>query len=133
MTWKIKKDGWREWADSERNGRRRRRRRGVEYLDADVEGDGDDRVEDDGVREEDEEGDDGGAAHRLVGDQRVPRQEGSKGLARDRLPDAAGRRAEQAHGQQEKNNLETNRSVRQHPPHDQWKGRGKKGAELRRG
>ena len=83
----------------------------LQYLNADVEGDGYDRVEDDGVGEEDEEGDDSGAAHRLVGDQRVPRQEGSEVLARYRLPNAAGRRAEQAHRQQEKHNLQKTKNV----------------------
>ena len=76
-----------------------------EHLDADVERDGHDRVEHDGVREEHEEGDDSGSAHRLIGDQRVPRQEGSEVLARHRLPNAAGCRAEQTHRQQEKHDL----------------------------
>lgn len=78
-------------------------------FDADVQRDGHDRVKHNGVREEDEQSDDRRAARRVGWDQRIPRQVIGEVAARHPFPDTAGDRAEQAHGQQEENNLRESR------------------------
>lgn len=83
-------------------------------LHAYVERDGHHRVEHDGIGEEDEQGNDSRAGGRLGWNQRIPWEVGGEQLTRDPLPNAASDGAEEAHRQEEKNNLKWkwNRSLR---------------------
>lgn len=75
-------------------------------FDADVERDGHDRVQHDGVREEDEQCNDSRTSGRRLGrNERIPWQIRAEILAGDHFPNSARDRAEEAHRQEKENDL----------------------------